>query len=491
MKRAGLVGVGLAQGPADWQIVQRRLDNAADIMLYGTWLAPGDRLGTVEVRLVDETWHRPVARHLDWTDADSNPNRTWRHVVENIPAGGPYRLETRLRLAGDPWRLAGDQIHHLGVGDLWLIAGDDNALGFGRGAVEDPPEPGVHLFRLNERWAPAGHPLHDATGVRSGKFFSPGAIGHSPWLAFARQLRRATSLPIGLIPAAHEGTAIDAWHNQRKESVPPALANLLSLVHLASSFSDFANFSLHDGAVRKLEKPENPPGAVAGCVWYQGNVDCRRERSAKEYGAALAGFVARLRAALAAPELPLIVCQLNRVIGVDKAGESNLWGLVREAQRAAGHDIGRLAVVPTLDAGLSDGIHNSAAGNLLVGERAARAALGLVYGKGAGWRFPDFHDAWFEDGKRDRVMVEFAHVSGELRPVAGEITAFGLADANGGAPVRKIGLAGGARVLIQLNRKLGEKPILSFSNGHNPAPSLVDDNNCPPLAFANVAVRED
>ena len=491
MKRGSLVGAWITQGPADWQVVQRRLDNAADMVVAGTWLAPGDRPGTVEVRLVDESRQRPAAGHLDWTNADFNPDHTWRHVIENIPAGGPYRLETRLRLAGDPWPLAGDQIHHLGVGDLWIIAGDDNAVGFGRGAVDDPPALGVHLFRLNERWTLAGHPLHDSTGIRQDRFFSPGSAGHSPWLAFAKLIRRETGIPVGLIPSAIESSGLDAWHSRKKIGDSPALANLLSLVHLASSFSDFANFSLHDGTVRKVEKPARPPGAVAGCVWYQGYADCRREGTARNYGMAFREFVASLRAALEAPCLPLLICQLNRVIGVGKAGESSLWGLTREAQRAAGHDIDFTAVIPTLDAGLSDGIHNSASGNMLVGERAAQAALGLVYGKNLPWRFPDFKDAWFEDGKRSRIAIEFEQVSGELRPVAGEITSFAVADAAGGAPIRKIALTGKNRILIQLNRELEERPTISFCASHNPDLAFVDDNNCPPLAFANVAIRDD
>ncbi|MDR2390104.1 MAG: sialate O-acetylesterase [Planctomycetota bacterium] len=491
MKRASLVGVWITQGPADWQIVQRRLDNTADLVLTGTWLAPGDRLGTVEIRLVDESRQCPAAKHLDWTNADSNSNRTWRHVIENIPAGGLYRLETRLRLAGDPWPLAGDQIHHLGVGDLWIIAGDDNAVGFGRGAVDDQPELGVHLFRLNERWTLASHPIHDSTGIRKDRFFSPSSTGHSPWLSFARLIRRGTGIPIGLIPAANEGSSLDAWHNRKRGGESPALANLLSLVHLASSFSDFANFSLHDGAISKIKKPVQPPGAVAGCVWHQGYADCRYEGMARNYRMAFREFAARLRTALEAPRLPLIICQLNRVIGVGKIGESNLWGVTREAQRAAGYDIDFTAVIPTLDAGLSDGLHNSSAGNMLVGERAAQAALGLVYGKNLTWRFPDFKSAWFEKGKRNQIALEFEHVSGELRPVAGEITSFTVTDTAGGAPIRKIVLTGKKRILIQLNRELKEKPVISFCSSHNPALAFVDDNNCPPLAFANVAIMED
>ena len=491
MKRAALAGVRVTQGPSDWQILQRRLDNTVDIPLGGTWLDPSGRMAAVEVRIVDETFQRPAAEHLDWRQADTSPDRTWRHVLEDIPAGGPYRLETRLRIEGDSWRLAGDQIHHLGVGDLWIIAGDDNALGFGHGSVGDPLEMGVHLYRKNERWSLASHPLHDTTGIRNSRFFSIGSAGHSPWLAFGRLLHRETGLPIGLLPAAQEGSLLENWHNKRKGTPSPAFDSMLSMIWTASSYYDFANFSLHDGGSRLIPKPAQPPGAVAGCVWYQGNADCRREGAASDYGAVFAGFIDKLRAALEAPHLPVVVCQLNRVIGVAKPGESTLWGLVREAQRAAAHNLASVAVIPTLDAGLSDGIHNSALGNVNIGERAGRAALGMVYGKKSPWRAPDFKDAWFQDDERNKIVIEFDHVSGELRPVAGEVASLSIGDASGGAPIRKVKITGPNQITAIMNRPLGEAPTVSFCSGHNPPLAFVDDNNCPPLAFANVAIRED
>lgn len=491
MKRAALAGVRISHGPSDWQVLQRRLDNTADIPLTGTWLDPCDRLPTVEIRIVDETRQLPAARHLDWRSADTSPDRTWRHVLENVPTGGPYRVETRLRLPDDSWRLAGDQIHHLCVGDLWLLCGDDNALGFGHGIADDPPELGVHLFRKNERWSLAAHPLHDITGVRNNRFFSPGAAGHSPWLAFGRLLRRETGIPVGLIPAAIEGALLEAWHNKKKGLPSPAFDAMLAMVKLSTSLCDFANFSLLDGGTVFLPKPDNPPGSVAGCVWFHGNADCRREGAAHAYGKTFADLIMKLRSRLESPHLPVVVCQSNRVIGVAKPGESPLWGLVREGQRAAAGNLENVAVIPTLDAGLSDGIHISAQGNIIVGERAGRAALGMAYGGKTPWRAPDFLDAWFQDNERDKVVVAFRDVSGELRPVAGEISSLAVADADGGAPIRKVRIVGNDRILAVLNRELGESPCVSFCSGHNPQLAFVDDNNCPPLAFANMAIRED
>lgn len=491
MNRTTLPGVRITQGPSDWQILQRRLNNCADIPLAGTWYDPSERMAEVELRLVDETTGRPAAAHLDWhAAAHTQPDRTWRHVLTHVPKGGPYRIETRLSIAAEAWRLAGDQLHHIGVGDLWLIMGDDNAYGFGHGAVADAPEFGVHLFRRNERWSLASHPLHDVTGLRNNRFFSSGAPAHSPWLTFARLIRRETGLPVGLIPAGHEGSLLEHWNNPRKNNPSPALDNTLALLHAASSFYDFANFSLLDGGPRMLPKPEQPAGVIAGCVWYHGNGDTRREGAAATYAMQFQGFIDKLRTVLEAPYLPFVVCQLNRVIGVSKPGESPLWGQVREAQREAAHARGNVAVVPTLDAPLTDGVHNSAAGNIVIGERAARAALGMVYDSPVPWKSPEMTEIVFENDDRAKLVITFANVAGELRPVSSDLSCLTVGDASGGAPVRRVRQLDNCRLHVTLNRELGDGPFVTWCGTHNPVVAFVDDNNCPPLACWRFPVRE-
>ena len=70
-----------------------------------------------------------------------------------------------------------------------------------------------------------------------------------------------------------------------------------------------------------------------------------------------------------------------------------------------------VAVVPTRDLPLSDLIHTSPAGNMLLGERLARAALGMVYRRGIAWKAPDVVAARAKDG---RVGLEFANVESRM-----------------------------------------------------------------------------
>ena len=149
--------------------------------------------GLVQVRLVREDDGVAV---LDWENAQEQEDRTWSHSIERVPTGGLYRIESRLVLDEAPaeWGAHGDVIHHIGVGDLWIIAGQSNAAGYGRGPVDDPSRLGVHILKNNERWDIAAHPLNDPTGSTHAntEIANP---GHSPYLAFAKHLQRESGLP--------------------------------------------------------------------------------------------------------------------------------------------------------------------------------------------------------------------------------------------------------------------------------------------------------
>jgi len=53
----------------------------------------------------------------------------------------------------------GDMIHNIGVGDVFVVAGQSNAAGRAKNPVEDAPELGVHLLRDSGVWDLATHPL--------------------------------------------------------------------------------------------------------------------------------------------------------------------------------------------------------------------------------------------------------------------------------------------------------------------------------------------
>ena len=236
------LGVILTEGPEDWQILQQDGAGSAQVAVGGRWVH--EIPGRVEVRLVWEATGVPVTAALDWQPAttreheppaggagpaqpaaplSAQPGGTptagaWSAVLRDVPAGGLYRLETRFHADNNPageWSTRGDMRHFLGVGDLWVIAGQSNAAGYGRGPVEDSPELGLHMLRSSGHWALAAHPLNESTDTQHPVNREAANSSHSPYLHFARLLKRALGCPIGLVPTALGGLAIASLEPHR------------------------------------------------------------------------------------------------------------------------------------------------------------------------------------------------------------------------------------------------------------------------------------
>lgn len=82
-------------------------------------------------------------------------------------AGGPYRIDTGLETKSTTpdltWVYRGDCVLHIGVGNLFIIAGQSNSAGYSRDFCLDPPSMDVHLYRNRSQWDIASHPMNENT----------------------------------------------------------------------------------------------------------------------------------------------------------------------------------------------------------------------------------------------------------------------------------------------------------------------------------------
>lgn len=452
-----LPGAVITVGPQSWQVLQRDADGHAAVTLEGHWA--GDVPSVVEVRVASEFDNAPVAG-CDWQEAEMLDDRRWR-ITLRVPTGGLYRLETRVRSEGMEWRNAGDKIWHVAVGDVWVIAGQSNAVGYGHGPVIDPPALGVSLFGGNEIWRMATHPIFDPTGTKYPANRDSGWVDVSPWLSFARGVWQGVGVPVGLIPAALGGSPLCAWDTGNPEGAY-LYENMTRLIAAAG-------------------------GKVAGMVWYQGCSDTGSEGDASSYLMRFTRFVAAFRAQYG-ENLPVITAQLNRLHDAVPEGD-RLWSLLREAQRQAARTIPNVAVIPTLDLTLSDIIHTSAVGNVTLGERFARAALGMVYGQQTPWRAVDLAGARFTNTERTLVRLNFSHVVDHLILLATRPQDFLLEDEEGTIPVRSAHVEGTAEVELELARPARGNTLCHSSFGGNPPSTLRDHLQRPVLAFYGAEVK--
>ncbi len=431
----GLPGVTITSGVVDWQLLPRDADDTATALLRGSVspatispeppfsFTPIEAEVTVSARVVSELDGGAV---VPWTRADLAPDATWE-VTLRLPVGGGYRVETQLeQVGGDGYSLTrGDVVHHVGVGDLYLVIGQSNAAGRARDRVVDGPQLGVHHYRADGTWALAAHPLNDGTRAVYTGHFENHNTGHSPALHFAKRVYSATGVPVGLVMAAFGGSPLRWWVDG--DQLEPLADNALEMMAAAG-------------------------GKPRGVLWYQGEADCF-EFSAADYAERFGRLVTLLRDRLDSSEMPFYTAQLARCTMQVEDDQDSQWGMLREQQRQAAHRLAGVHIVPTGDLPLYDFIHLSSAANLVLAERLADAALAEDYGLPRDWRAPEPVEVVRGDPRT--VRLTFAPIRNWINdfglPVAR--CPFDLVDETGAVPLQEWRVDGDS-VVLSLARDL-------------------------------------
>lgn len=452
-------GVKISKGLQDWQIIQQG-DGYSQIKLSGIWALSdaASEILAIHVRVVVEDTGSIL---IPWTQCENYGKNRWKVTLRNIPAGGLYRIETSLdhsKASG----IRGDMVHHIGVGDLFVIAGQSNAAGYGRDPVMDPPEIGVHAFKSSGKWDLASHPLSDSTGSKPVAKKEMGIPGHSPYLCFARILKRELGYPIGLIQTALGGSALSSWNPGE------------------------------DGYLYKnmLERVKAAGNEIKAMLWYQGCADAA-EGVCDTYLERFENMVSHLRSTLVNKELPVMTVQINRYVVPASDANNRGWGKLRDVQRRAAKLVPKVFVIPANDCTLSDAIHNAAASNLKLGERLANSALANIYGRKYVSEAPDISKAVkLED---NQIQLLFDNVKGKIYTfeVGSEKLPFTVVDEKGQLEITGYEINSNNGILLTMNREAGGSCVIHGVWQQNPGFFIpIDDySHIPVLSFYGVEVE--
>ena len=469
MKESGVI---IDEGLENWQIIQQE-NGYGKIVCKGHFINPGNPQEIdppphwrVAGRILNEKNYEVITA---WQEAELEGDN-FTLVIDRIPAGGLYRLDTRLtdleNINEIVWGPRGDIVHHWGVGDLFVIAGQSNSAGYGRDSINDPPDPGLHVLRNSGQWDMASHPLNDSTGTIHEENREGSNPGHSPYLAFARRFREVSHIPVGLIQTSLGGSAMNPW-NPREDG------------------------TLYR-CMRKVIRSQGDN--ITGVLWYQGESDTH-DNLPDSYLERFSQMVHALRTDLSLPGLPFFTVQLNRVTDTLLTSEEQLasdrgWGLVREAQRQAARTIPGVFVVPNQNSPLTDPIHNNGAGNLMLGERMARQASAVLYG-GEPFQAPDLEEARMIDG--DTILLSFAHLKGALLNYNSADSPFTVEDNLGIVPCQKWSFLAPDRLELTLERDLEGPGLVHGAWQRNPSCFLPTDSQTylTMLSFYGVPIRAE
>lgn len=455
-------GVFITKGIEDWQIVQHT-DHKATVNFEGTWQVIKDavKIGVKDaqplIRVISEEDNSQV---LPWqtteiTPADDYITGSWKATL-TIPAGGLYRIETGLLVnSTNPdlkWTFRGDTRLHIGVGDVFLIAGQSNSAGYGKDAAFDPPELGVHLFRNRHSWDLASHPFNESTFAGDVANAERGVSGVSPYLAFGKAFKKLSRYPVGFIASAMGGMPIKRWN---PEGGP---------------------------LYRNMVEQTKACGKIAGVLWYQGcsNTD---DKGLVDYKDKLYDVINCFRRDIGYP-VKFFTFQLNREVNCTL---DNGYGTIREIQRLATQELEDVYILPTIHCGLSDAIHNNAHSCIMLGENMARLCGNILYNTKAFFP-PEILSATTHENVVTVSFrnVELSFVVPDNRP---ETCGFTITDSNGKVPFKPV-KAEGNSFIIETERNLEGDAFISFAYEANPThvPPLDEVTYLPPLSFYNYRI---
>ena len=237
--------------PLDHQVVQRRAVDRGTVTLAGTDGSRGDGAICLETRFVADNRPSP------WLRIDSpTVNGRFRCSVD-MPAGGWFRLEVRQR-KGDQV-VAQTQVEHLGIGEVFMVAGQSNSANHGE-ERQSPQSGWVSTFD-GARWRPAHDPQPGASGD-GGSFLPP----------FGDGLSQRLGVPVGLVACGIGATSVREWLPKGSRFPnPPTLTHHVRRLESGEWESDGAAF---EGLVKRMEPLG--PGGFRAVLWHQGESDANQ-----------------------------------------------------------------------------------------------------------------------------------------------------------------------------------------------------------------------
>jgi len=243
--------------PLDYSIVQRATRDGGNIIIAGTIIADdGGTADALEVSITGKSLSGYLAD--SWQPLPYRPGDSTFHTELPLAAGGWYRLRVRALRRGVP--LAAASVEHVGLGEIFVIAGQSNSANYGE--ERQTPKTGLVAAFNGHSWQPANDPQPGAGGDR-GSFMPP----------FGDAMAARYQVPIGIVALGIGATSVREWlpAGTRLARPPTIMQNVTSvgLNEWEATGAIFANFA------RRMK--QLGPHGFRAVLWHQGESDAHQK----------------------------------------------------------------------------------------------------------------------------------------------------------------------------------------------------------------------
>ncbi len=298
------------------------------------------------------------------------------------------------------------------VGDVWLASGQSNmqmALAStvgGKEAIAESADPLLRFFITPMKLGPEAALLPAKwQAAAPGTTARLTAVGYH----FARELRKATGIPIGIVQCSHGASPAESWCSPALiQQGWPGYEKFLKNAN-PEQFEKYPAVRpsvCYESMLRHLI-----PFAFRGTIWYQGEANAGRPEEHKKL---LPAMIAEFRENFRRADMPFYFVQLPRL---DKSN----WDEIRRAQLHIWENTPNTFMAVTIDLPKTfnendNPIHPNV--KQPIGERLARAARHFVYGENdlvpSGPRFKEVVST------ETQSVLHFEYAGAELSTLDGE-----------------------------------------------------------------------
>ena len=296
--------------PLDYQVHQRESKDKGVLMVSGN-LADADSKATmVEARII------AGGKAGAWQKLSTTFTGTSFDARIEVPAGGWHRLEVRAS-SGDKV-LAEAAVQHVGVGEVFVVAGQSNSANHGE--EKQTTKSGKVATFDGKRWQLANDPQPGAGGG-GGSFIPP----------FGDAIAQRFAVPVGFIACGIGATSVREWLPKgTRFPNPPTLTGRVQQLPSGEWESKGEAFDMLVARMKQMG-----PHGFRAVLWHQGESDANQQDQTrtlpgKLYREYLGTVIKQSRRAIGW-EAPWFVAQVSYHVPGDeaspdiRAAQASLW----------------------------------------------------------------------------------------------------------------------------------------------------------------------